>query len=39
MAAVVAAEREGVGEYRGAARGGEHGLQHHRLIDVQAARP
>src|SRR6185437_7630177 len=39
MAAVVTAEREGVGEYRGATRGGERGLQHHRLVHIPAAGP
>jgi hypothetical protein len=39
MAGVVAAERKGVGEYRGTARGGERSLQRHRLIHVPAARP
>jgi hypothetical protein len=39
MTAVVAAEREGVGEYRGATRDCERGLQHHRLIHVPAAHP
>ena len=36
-AAVVAADRESVGEYRGAVRGGEGGFQHQRLVHVAAA--
>src|SRR5262249_53020674 len=36
---LVTADSEGVGEHRCAARDGESGLQHHRLIDVLAAGP
>ena len=37
VAALVTPDRKGVGEHGGAARGGEGGLQDHRLVHVPAA--
>jgi hypothetical protein len=37
VAALVAADREGVGEHGGAARRGEGRFQHHRLVHISAA--